>query len=873
VDKRYEPFCINDSLFYDAPTQDGGRRSDFAVAHRPIPPGWERSEVDDWLAYRPSGGPLPLQGWKIHSSARLDNADEIIGAVWEYCIPRRIAFKFIRNAQLLLLRNAKSANRFSSGKFVTIYPADEAQLEAVLTELGAMLAGQAGPYILSDLRWGEGPLYVRYGGFVARFCSDSDGDPRLAIEDADGQLVPDRRGPFEIPDWVTLPDFLQPHLLARNSAKIEDLPYTIQRALHFSNAGGVYLGVDRAMTEQVVIKEARPEAGLSADGADAIVRLQREREILEQLAGLDAVPAVREYFIAGEHHFLVQDFVEGETLDALFVAKYPLIVSNCDERTIAEYADWAVELCGRVERAVGTVHDRGIFIRDLHPSNILIRPDGRIAIVDWETAVRSDERRAVTLGNVVFGASTARTGIEADRYALACLRLYLFLPLTALISIDPSKSDQLGKEICARFPVPPDFIAEAVQVIRGEKRAGGNPRRGTSSDRFEFGPDPASWHAARAAMSRAILASATPDRHDRLFPGDIAQFAPGGGLNLAYGAAGVLYALHVTGAGRHPEHEEWLIRHIGRSQGDLPIGLYDGLDGVAHTLDRLGRHDEALGILDICVDRLGRNWDHLKLDLFGGLAGIGLNLSAFAAATGDAALWDLARRCAEVLAGRLALESGGGRRSRVGLFYGSTGPALMFLDLYGKTGDVALLDLAESALDQDLSRCVLRDDGSLHVDEGWRTMPYLAEGSVGIGMVLDRFLSHRAVEHFAEAASAVRKAAEAEFYIQAGISRGVAGMILYLGCSSRTESSRTDPSIAAQLRRLARYAVVYEDGLAFPGEQLLRLSMDLLTGTAGVMLALGAALHEHPVHLPFLDPLPAEGTGSRDSSGVSIKGE
>jgi hypothetical protein len=35
---------------------------------------------------------------------------------------------------------------------------------------------------------------------------------------------------------------------------------------------------------------------------------------------------------------------------------------------------------------------------------------------------------------------------------------------------------------------------------------------------------------------------------------------------------------------------------------------------------------------------------------------------------------------------------------------------------------------------------------------------------------------------------------------------------------------------------------------------LLRLSMDLATGSAGVLLALGSALHDAPVSLPFLGP-------------------
>lgn len=35
---------------------------------------------------------------------------------------------------------------------------------------------------------------------------------------------------------------------------------------------------------------------------------------------------------------------------------------------------------------------------------------------------------------------------------------------------------------------------------------------------------------------------------------------------------------------------------------------------------------------------------------------------------------------------------------------------------------------------------------------------------------------------------------------------------------------------------------------------MMRLSMDLSTGTAGCLLALGSALHDRPVHLPFLPP-------------------
>ncbi|MFG2313269.1 hypothetical protein ACGFS9_32130, partial [Streptomyces sp. NPDC048566] len=57
-----------------------------------------------------------------------------------------------------------------------------------------------------------------------------------------------------------------------------------------------------------------------------------------------------------------------------------------------------------------------------------------------------------------------------------------------------------------------------------------------------------------------------------------------------------------------------------------------------------------------------------------------------------------------------------------------------------------------------------------------------------------------------------------------------------------------------QIDALARHAVPYRGRLAFPGEQMMRLSMDLATGTAGCLLALGSAASGGDVHLPFLPP-------------------
>jgi hypothetical protein len=868
LDARYELYCLTDPVFYDSPLASRGDDVDFEIAGRCVPEGWRREEFDDWLVYRPEPGEFSLQGWKIHVSACLDNAAEVLHSVFDYCTARRIPFKFVRSRQLLLLRNGKNADRASSGKFATIYPAGEAQLEVILTELGALLEGQRGPYILSDLRWGAGPLYVRYGGFAGRWCLDVDGKTVAAIQDPDGTLVPDRRGPsFKPPPWVALPAFLEPHLAARASARVDELPFRIERALHFSNGGGVYAGVDTAGAA-VVLKEARPHAGLDADGTDAVARLAHEADMLRRLAGIDAVPGFRGTFTVGDHHFLAMDLVEGTQLRTALVARYPLLVADPDPAAVAGYTSWAIGICEQVEATIAEVHRRGIVIRDLHAYNILVGPDDRIRLIDFEVAVPEAEARRPSMAHPGFAAPAGQSGFAIDRYALACLRLFVFLPITQLIGLDRAKSGELAGEIAELFPVPPAFLDDAVETIgaatAGTAGAAGAARQPLGLGKEQSprpprtGADPARWPELRDSMAAAIFASATPERADRLFPGDIKQFSSGA-LGIAYGAAGVLYALALTGAARRPDLEDWLVERALHPEPGTSLGLYDGLHGVAHVLEILGRRSEARAVLQICLDETSGKLDRFGLDLLGGLAGIGLNLAWFSARTGDPALHDAAMDVAQRVAERLGAvtdvpETSGGRHPYAGLTRGSSGPALLFLRLFEASGDPALLDLAAIGIGQDLRRCARRPEGSLQVDEGWRQMPYLSDGSVGIGFVVDDYLRHRPDERFAEAAAAIRLAAEGVFFVEPGLFYGRAGMLLYLSRRHAPGQAWQEPVVARHLKNLAWHAVGFQGHLAFPGEELLRLSMDLASGTAGVLLAAGAALAPRPVGLPFLPP-------------------
>ncbi|MFC7981290.1 class III lanthionine synthetase LanKC [Streptomyces sp. NPDC057336] len=868
---RHLHFCPPGTPFFDVPVRSAAAEDDFPLVHEELPAGWGRAPGSEWTVLSPPGVTLPRQGWKIHVSATLDNAGHILDVVAKYCLTERVMFKFIRSRDILQRRNSKYGDRSGSGKFVTLYPLDDEHFERILHELGDLLDGERGPYILSDLRWRSGPLYVRYGGFVLRAVRSESGELVHCIEDPDGRLVPDRRGPgFRPPEWVTLPACLAEAVAARNAGTLRDFPYRVTEAVHFSNGGGVYRGTDTRDGTDVLLREARPLAGLDADGRDAVARHEQEHWALRRLDGLPCVPRLIDFRKGHEHYFLVREYVEGTALSKELVRRNPLLKAVGSAETVAAYTAWALDVLDQIERGIDAMHERGVVFADLHPGNILVRPDGRVVFIDFETAGTPDATTAQTMGAVGFIAPAGHTGFAIDRYALGCLRLALFAPQVAVLPWGPEKADGLIDVITAYYPVPEDFaervrrdLAPPHRPAGGEDDAGGG-RRPTGPAWTV--PGPAGRPALLRSLADGLLATAQPGREDRLFPGDAEQFFTAeGGLGLAHGAAGVLWALAEAGARVPEEHLDWLAGRALALEDPRP-GLYDGLGGIAYALDRLGRGATARELLGRVLQAPLQDLDH---GLRGGLPGVGLTLLHFAAATDDRALLDRAVRIAErVTDGAPPSPRGPGKGTGAGLLRGASGSALFLLRLYERTGDTALLDHAAAALRRDLADFGWTP-GEPFADGTTGRLPLLASGSGGTGMVLHGLVTHLRDTELTQARDAVLAATELPFVAQAGLLNGRAGVIMaraHMTDAPRHGGTSGGPDLGTrpehaldgdpvQLRHAAGLglsAVRHQGAPAFLGQESLRISSDLATGTAGVLLALGAAWGGGRCRLPFL---------------------
>ncbi|MFI6908286.1 class III lanthionine synthetase LanKC [Nonomuraea sp. NPDC050394] len=855
---QYFEYCFADRLFYDEPGKWAAAQKGYKQAEAPAPEGWRTVRKGPWFNYMCGAATMLSQGWKIHISATRETAQQVLDVTAEYCLAGQISFKFLTSEAAFIGRNLKYADRGGSGKFITIYPTSDEQLKQVLDDLDPRLRGLGGPYILSDLRWKDGPLYLRYGGFVERVTRNDLGEPAMAIETPDGELVVDQRDPvFYVPDWVRPPAFLDSHLRERRDGEAPaDFPYDIESAVHFSNGGGIYVAIEKATGRKVILKEARPGAGLDQVGRDAVSRLKREHEFLVKLTDLDAVVDCYDYFELWEHHFLVQEFVDGVTLNKRMVHRTPLIQFEPTEETIREFAEWAVDITAQIDEVVARLHERGIAFGDLHPNNIMITEEGQVKLIDFELATYVDQEQRIGMGAPGFVPPDKRESLAADRYALGCLKIAPFVPLTVLITLDTTRARALVDFVRQRFPMPEGWGESVLGLLDlGSSEWAGSQEQMTHTSEVIAGGD---WQEIEASMARAVWASATPEREDRLFPGDVEQFTLGG-LGFGYGAAGVLYALAKSGYGRREEYERWLLERVRHHQGLHRIGFYDGLHGIAHAFEEIGNREAALEVLDR-IDTIG----HVSLadELMSGLSGVALNQLYFAGRLDDQGLRDSAIKAANQIGERLVNQppkpvDDNGKHRRAGLLYGMSGPALLFVRLFEATGDDTYLDLAEQAIGHELECCAhVEETDVLFVNEGWRMMPYIGTGSAGVGLALSELLRHRRTEDLSVAMDRLRRAAHAEFHVCPMVFFGTAGQMGFLN-HLRTlypDTTRLDELIAVKRERLRLHMVGLRGEIAFPGDQLMRLSMDFGTGSAGILHALAGVRDASLPLLPFLRP-------------------
>lgn len=828
-----------DSPFYGAPRRvDEMLGAGERLQTEELPAGWLRQAFGVWEGWTPRDWRPRLQGWKIHVSASMVCAVETLARTTRLCVERDVAFKFLPDEGKLADTNGKQADRGASGKFITIYPDDDAQFAELLEALEEALAGQDGPYVLSDLRYRDAPVYVRHGGIMALNMPDGNDRPIAAVASGPAfTLVADPRQPkFQVPEGIEVPECLTGSLeRAKQGTPSRLRDFKALAALHFSNAGGVYKATLPDGTRRV-LREARPHTGLDGRGRDAITRQLEEERVLRDLADVEGVQRIVGSFTAWEHRYLELEYVDGRTLSSWVVLNSAYDARDGGERR-REYGERARSVVRQIVETVARVHERGWCLGDLHPGNIMVTDDDQVVILDLEDASRIDADREVGFRVFEFCAPEEFTAEEADWYAVSRSIMLIYQADWELEVIAPD----FWAECVRRTEV--EYGPEAVEQLEEVIARFPALDRHLLSPRQPVGLWPGRPDAATAldALDAGIAWSKQFSAHDS-YPGDPTQ--PGDlAETLSLGRAGVVLARLRAGLPVPEEDIEALVRAASGDRLEDAPGLHDGLAGIALVLAEVGRQEEAVSAVSRA---LTESEARHRLDLHGGAAGVLLAALEIARA-GDDQLLERALAGYERL--HRALDGETSSRTalthRRGLRFGLTGVALLDISAHLATGDVRLLDRAVDRLRDEVDACFVNSTGEMmvrDVDHN-RALPYLEWGSAGVWAIVqvaERLTRQRLLDDTQRDAFA--GACSADFYVYPGLDHGRVGCATALAAAGEQYAAERDRQLGLVLGTLLEH-----DGMALvAGDGFLRLSADLSTGAAGVALGLHCVSRGRP---------------------------
>ncbi len=316
----------------------------------------------------------PQQGWKIHISATILTACDVLKHVAPYLKAKNLAFKATATLDDLSRLNSGLWQGYSQvGKFITIYPIDEGSFcKAVKDMYGLLPRDVAAPAVPFDIRFRESNIYYRYGSFVWN------GESQPQIRTPMGDLVPDDRfGPA--PGWVRSP-IEEDCSSVRNYQSPLATRYRVYRSISQRGKGGVYEAIDLASEplQACIVKEGRRHGETAWDGRDGRWRVENEKRVLRELAAQGiSVPGVLDTFLAGGENYLVLEKVNGtDLLRLLFGRKRRLPLRH------------TLNVCKQVASLLAEIHAAGWVWRDCKPGNLFLTRENRVRPVDFEGACR-----------------------------------------------------------------------------------------------------------------------------------------------------------------------------------------------------------------------------------------------------------------------------------------------------------------------------------------------------------------------------------------------------------------------------------------------------------------------------------------------------
>ncbi len=816
-----------------------------------LPEGWQIEKNGLWFYTYPKNMQPPLQGWKIHISARQNNALDILKDVSSILFKEGVSFKFSLDKFIFSLINSKNWHRGGAGKFITIYPENEEQFKSLIENLYQKLRHYEGPYILSDARYKDAKvLYYRYGGFAPRTILSVEGYHIPVISDPEGNMVPDIRNPFYTPpSWVKDPFGKEPKkykdILLKNR-------YKVLSSITYSNTGGIYLAIDTFNNSKVVIKEARSFIDVDESGLTAQDVLKKEYDILKIIEYSHIAPRALDLFKEWEHLFLVEEFIDGQDLREFVVVNSPLLKINPAISDFENYMENFKKIFVNLIHSVKLLHQHGIVFRDLSHNNILVTRDLNVKLIDFESAYFKKDKRWLHILTPGFASKEALEGKKPsekdDYYAIAQNMVAYLFPVNAFFDIFPRCKENFIEELLKDLHFPYE-IKNIINSMSGESQSDFDIDEVVSKIKTLHAVKPRKGESKEYDLKGIIKKlGAFIEKHAEIKDSYIFPPPPQGlttnTLSLAYGDTGVLFSLFYSGLKLNRLHLEKIIKRVKEGIDALPPGFMNGLAGIGYVLSELGFKEDGI---DLCLKSAKHPLLYNSLDLFQGSAGVSHALFKLYLLTGDE---NLLEKSVEILNNTFKkLENTGeglyfvnaDNDVHYGIMHGSSSIAYVSMEIYNKIKEPIFKEYARRLFEFDLSKKVEIEKGVYSFPPSQNNnntvLPYLRYGTAGIIIVLLKFYRAEEEREFAEEwINKLLLDLNRKYTIFPGYFNGMAGIIDTLISVYQTMRRKEIKNIINKaIQGLMLYLVDNKDHAFFPSDGLFRTSADLGTGVSGIM--------------------------------------
>ncbi len=164
--------------------------------------------------------------------------------------------------------------------------------------------------------------------------------------------------------------------------------YRIDSTIGEGSMGVVYRAHDPSIERTVAIKVIRSGAVTAETRSDFINRFRREAQAAGRLNHPNIV-AVHAYSESGNDAYIVMEYVEGRSLEAILGAGESFDL------------DASLAILRQILAALDHAHGKGVIHRDVKPANILLTSDGRVKLTDFGIARLEDA--GLTQSGAVLG--------------------------------------------------------------------------------------------------------------------------------------------------------------------------------------------------------------------------------------------------------------------------------------------------------------------------------------------------------------------------------------------------------------------------------------------------------------------------------------